>query len=167
MPVDLSNPSGFNEFWKNTVDQFRTEAIDDHTGSGGDLEPIEYHHTGPVSESQLRAQNAYPWVWSVPQTHTPSYATINTDQGELQMQIVVFAQDTDPQSAFDKARALLGRIVNKVEGSALVDSNGNAQAAQVRLDTFDMDSGVSPGGSSRAQTRAGMAIFNIEIERSY
>ena len=56
MPVDLSNPSGFNEFWTSTVDQFRKEAIDDHLGSNENLEPVEDHITGPVTEQQLRAQ---------------------------------------------------------------------------------------------------------------
>lgn len=163
MPIDLSNPTGFNQFWTDTVSQFRTEAIDDHL-NGGNLDPVNDHITGPVDATTLAAQYAMPVVWSVPTTHSPAYATISTDQGTLSMRVVVFAEDTDPSTAFDKARELGGRIVNNVERSALVDSNGNAQAAEVLLDDFQMDSRpvTNQGG---AQLKFCELAFSIEVER--
>lgn len=165
MPVDTTDQQGFNKFWDDTVGQFRAEAIENHV-QDGNLTALEDHVTGPVTEQQLAAQNAFPFVWTVPQSHSPAYATVNTDQGDLQMQVVMFAQDTDPEAAFTKARVLLGRVVNNVEGSALVDDSGTAHAASVDLTNFQMDIGISPG-DSRAQVRSGQAIFSINVERPY
>lgn len=165
MPVDMSNPTGFNQFWEDTVDQFRKEAIDDPM-NGGNLDALNDHKTGPITADQLEAQQAYPFAWTVPQNHSPAYATAASDHGTLQMQVVMFAADAEAKAAFDKARTLLGRVVNNVEGSALVDSNGTAHAAQVKLQTFQMDFQASPG-ASRAQIRTAQGMFGIEIERNY
>jgi uncharacterized protein (DUF2252 family) len=165
MPVDLSSPQGFNRFWADVVDQFRREAIDDHL-QDGNLTPVQDHVVGPTTEEELAAQNAYPFVWSLAQSHTPNYATVSEDHGDLEIQVFLFAQDTNTKAAFDKARALLGRVVNNVEGSALVDDSGTAHASKVLLDSFQMDIGVSPG-TNRAQVRSGQATFSVDVERRY
>lgn len=164
MPVDLSNPQGFNAFWEATVDQFRAEAIDNHL-DGGNLDPLNDHVTGPVDANTLASQYAFPIAWSVPLNHSPAYSTVSTDQGDLSMRVVVLASDTEPQAAFDKARTLGGRIVNNVEGSALVDDSGTAQAARVDLDDFQMDS--RPVAQQGAQVKFAELAFSIHVERSY
>lgn len=164
MPVDLSNPQGFNQFWEDTVDQFRAEAVDNHL-SGGNLDPVNDHVTGPVDSNTLASQYSFPVVWSVPMNHSPAYATVSTDQGALSMRVVVFAADTDAQTAFDKARVLGGRIVNNVEGSALVDGSGTAHAARVDLDDFQMDS--RPVNQKGAQVKFSELAFSVHVERSY
>lgn len=163
MPVDLSNPTGFNRFWQEVVGRFRSEAVDDPM-DGGNLDALEDHITGPVTADQLRAQNAYPFAWSVPRNHSPAYATVTEDQGTLQIQVVIFAADADPELAFEKARVLAGRVVDNVEGSALVGPNGKAAASQVSLQNFQMDFQASPG-DSRAQTRTAQTLFGVEVER--
>lgn len=165
MPVDLSDPQGFNQFWDDVVGQFRKEAVDDHL-QNGNLQPVNAHVTGPVDQDTLASQYAFPVVWSIPTNHSPAYATTSTDQGDLSMTVVVFASDVEPQAAFDKARHLGGRIVNNVEGSALVDDTGTAHAAQVRLDDFQMDSRpvTNQGG---AQVKFCEMAFAIDVERRY
>jgi len=164
MPVDFSNPSGFNQFFDAVVDQFRTEAIDDEL-SGGNLDPVNDHVTGAVDSDTLAAQYDMPVIWSVPLNHSPSYATISTDQGTLSMRVVVLAADMDGDTALKKARVLGGRIVNNVEGSALVDSNGDAQASKVLLDDFQLDS--RPVSGQGAQVKFCELAFSIDVERKY
>lgn len=164
MPVDNTNPTGFNAFFEDTVAQFRAEAIDDHL-NGGNLDPINTHITGPVDANTLASQYAFPVVWSIPTNHSPAYATVNTDQGTLTMNVVVFAADTDADSAFTKARVLGGRIVNNVEGSALVDGNGDAQAARVDLTDFQTDS--RPVAEQGAQVKFAELGFAVQVERNY
>lgn len=164
MPMDLSNPSGFAKWWDDTVGQFRKEAIDDPMADGN-LTVLNNHVTGPITAEQLAAQQAYPFVWSVPQNHSPSRATVSTDHGTLQVQVVTFAADTDADTAFRKAVHLAGRIVDNVEGSALVDDSGSAHAAEVSLTNFQPDYQASPG-EARAQVRTCQAIFDIETERT-
>lgn len=165
MPLDLSNPQGFNQFWEETVDQFRLEAIDSHL-DGGNLDVVNAHETGPVDQNTLQSQYAFPVIWSVPLNHSPSYATTATDHGDLSMRVIVFCQDADAQTAFDKARVLGGRVVNNVEGSALVDQNGDAHAGNVLLDDFQMDSRPvnNQGG---AQLKFCEVMFSISVERPY
>lgn len=164
MPVDTSNPQGFNQFWEETVDQFRAEAVDDHL-DGGNLDPVNSHITGSVDADTLAAQYDFPVVWSIPTNHSPNYATISTDQGTLTMNVVVFAADTDPDAAFTKARVLGGRIVNNVEGSALVDDSGTAHAARVDLNDFQTDS--RPVANQGAQVKFAELSFAVEVERDY
>lgn len=164
MTVSFSNPQGFNKYWEDTVGQFRKEAIDDEL-SGGNLDPVNAHITGPVDANTLAAQYEFPVVWSIPTDHSTAYATTSTDQGDLNMRVVVFAADTDPQSAFKKARVLGGRIVNNVEKSALVDQNGNAQAASVDLDQFQMDTRTVP--QKGAQLKFNEQTWSINVERRY
>lgn len=164
MPVDLSNPTGFNRYWEETVGQFRAEAVDDHL-DGGNLDPINDHVTGPVDADTLASQYAFPVVWSVPTNHSPAYATVNTDQGTLSMRVVVFAADTDPDMALTKARVLGGRIVDNVEGSALVDDSGDAHAARVDLNDFQLDS--RPVSGQGAQLKFAELAFGIQVERNY
>ena len=165
MPVDLSGQTGFNKFWSDTVGQFRAEAIDDHL-NGGNLDAVNDHVTGPVDQQTLASQYAFPVIWSIPTNHSPAYATIATDQGALTIRVVVFATDTDPETAFDVARVLGGRVVNNVEGSALVDDSGTAHAAKVELADFQMDSRPvnNQGG---AQLKFAELQFSVEIERRY
>lgn len=164
MPVDLSDPSGFNKFWDDTVGAFRDEAIDDHI-DGGNLDPLNDHVTGAVDSDTLAAQYAFPVVWSVALNHSPAYATTATDQGDLTMRVVVFASDTDPDLALQKARVLGGRIVDNVEGSALVDDAGNAQASKVELDDFQLDS--RPVSGQGAQLKFAELAFSVNVERKY
>lgn len=164
MPVDLSSQAGFNSFWEGVVGEFRRIAIDDPM-DGGNLDDVTTHLRGAVDQDTLVNQHAYPLVWSVPLNHSPSYATVNTDQGTLSMRVVVLAADTDPETAFRKARTLAGRVVNNVEGSALVDQNGDAQASTVELQDFQMDS--RPLTSKGAQVKFGETQFSIDVERTY
>lgn len=164
MPVDLSDPEGFNAFWEDTVGQFRQEAIDDHL-DGGNLDPVNSHVTGIVDGDTLAAQYDFPVVWSVPTNHSPAYETVRTDQGALTMNVVVFAADTDPDKAFTKARVLGGRIVNNIEGSALIDDDGNANAARVDLNDFQTDS--RPVANQGAQVKFAEISFGINVERDY
>jgi hypothetical protein len=156
MPMDLSNPTGFNKFW--------AEAIDDHL-DGGNLDAVNEHITGAVDPDTLAAQYAFPVVWSVPTNHSPDYATVATDQGTLSFQVVTLAADTDPDIALQKARTLGGRIVNNVEGSALVDDSGTAHAARVDLDDFQLDS--RPISGQGAQVKYCELAFAIRTERRY
>ena len=161
--VDLSNPSGFNAFWERVIDAFRQVAIDDPMG-GGNLDPVNEHVTGPVSAQNLRSQYAFPIVWSVPEGHTPAYDTISTDQGDIRMRVVTFAADTDPQRAFDVARALAGRIVNNVEGNRSLVIDGSANAEATFLDDFQMDFRVTDG-NERAQVKYAQMFFDVETKR--
>jgi hypothetical protein len=164
MPVDLTDPQGFNKFWEETVGQFRAEAIDNHL-DGGNLDPLNSHVTGAVDADTLAAQYDFPVVWSIPTNHSPNYATITTDQGALTINVVVFAADTDPDAAFQKARVLGGRIVNNVEGSALVDDNGDAHAGRVDLNDFQTDS--RPVAGQGAQVKFAELSFAVQVERDY
>jgi hypothetical protein len=165
MPLDMSDPRGFNAFWEDTVDQFRLEAIDQHLDTGN-LSAVNVHETGPVDQNALQSQYAFPVIWSVPTNHSPAYATTNTDHGDLGMRVVVFASDVDAQTAFDKARTLGGRVVNNVEGSALVDQNGDAHAANVLLDDFQTDS-RPVNNQGNAQLKFAELAFSINVERPY
>lgn len=165
MPVDLSNPTGFNKFFEDTVGQFRAEAIDDHLADGGSLDELNDHVTGAVDSDTLAAQYAFPIVWSVPLNHSPAYATTATDQGTLSMRVVVFAADTDPDFALRKARHIGGIIVDNVEGSALVDDSGTAHAARVDLDDYQLDS--RPVSGQGAQVKFCELAFSIQVERRY
>lgn len=164
MPVDLSNPSGFNQHWVDVVTQFRKEAIDDHL-SGGNLDVINDHITGPVDPQTLAAQYAFPVVWSLPTSHSPAYDTVATDHGALDITVTVFAADTDAETAYQKARELGGRIVNNVEGSALVNDQGDAEAARVDLTQFDMD--TRPATGNGAQVKYSEANYQVQTERNY
>lgn len=164
MPVDLSNPTGFNKYWTDTVGQFRAEAVDDHI-DGGNLDPVNAHVTGAVDADTLAAQYDFPVIWTVPTNHSPAYATVNTDQGTLNMRVVVFAADIDPDKALTKARVLGGRIVNNVEGSALVDDSGTAHAGRVDLNDFQLDS--RPVSGQGAQLKFAELAFGIQVERNY
>jgi len=164
MPVDLSNPTGFNKYWTDTVGQFRAEAVDDHI-DGGNLDPVNDHVTGVVDADTLAAQYDFPVIWSVPTNHSPAYATVATDQGTLNMRVVVFAADIDPDAALTKARVLGGRIVNNVEGSALVDDSGTAHAGRVDLNDFQLDS--RPVSGQGAQLKFAELAFGIQVERNY
>lgn len=163
MPIDFSNPEGFNAFFEGTVGAFRSEAIDDHL-SGGNLDPVNDHITGAVDADTLASQYDFPVVWSVPTNHSPAYATTATDQGTLSMRVVTFAADHDPDVAFKKARVLGGRIVNNVEGSALI-VDGRANASKVELADFQTDS--RPVSGNGAVLKFAELAFNIEVERKY
>lgn len=164
MPVDLSNPQGFNAFWEDTVEHFRAEAIDDHL-DGGNLDPVNDHVTGSVDADTLASQYAMPIVWSTPTNHSPAYATVGTDQGTLSMNVVVLAADQNPDSALQKARVLAGRIVDNVEGSALVDDSGTAHAGRVDLQDFQVDS--RPVSGQGAAVKFTELSFGIQVERQY
>jgi len=164
VPIDLGDPQGFNRFWENTVGAFRAEAIDDHL-DGGNLDPVNAHITGVADANTLAAQYDFPVIWSTPTTHSPTYATVATDQGALSINVVIFAADTDPDAAFQKARVLGGRIVNNVEGSALVDDDGNANASKVELDEFRTDS--RPVNQQGAQVKFAEVAFDVDVERRY
>jgi len=164
MPMDLSSPQGFNQFWEDTVEQFRAEAIDDHL-NGGNLDVVNDHVTGPVDQNTLAAHYAYPVIWTIALNHSPNYATTATDQGVLSVRAVAFASDTDAETALSKARTLGGRMVNNVEGSALVDDQGDAHAANVRLIDFQLDS--RPVTGQGAQVKFCEIQFGIDVERRY
>lgn len=165
MTVDFSNPQGFNKFFEDTVRLFREQAIDDHLADGEDLDAINDHVTGAVDADTLAAQYNWPIVWSVPMNHSPAYATTTTDQGTLSIRVVVFAADTDPDTALQKARVLGGRIVTNIEGSALIDDQGKAHAARVDLDDFQLDS--RPMSNQGAQVKFCELAFSIQVERHY
>jgi len=164
MPVDMSDPSGFNAYWEATLTRFRAEAIDDHL-DGGNLDPINDHVTGAVDQDSLASQYAFPVIWSVPSGHQPTYETVATDQGTIQVTVVVLAADTNPDMAFQKARTLGGRIIDNVEGSALVDDSGRAHASRVDLNEFILDN--RPVSGKGAQVKFAEIDFNIEVERRY
>lgn len=163
MPMDLDDDSGFNQFWDDTISAFRKEAIDDHL-DGGNLDAVNDHVIGPVDSTTLAAQYAMPVVWSVPTGHSPAYATTATDQGTLSMRVVTFAKDQHQPTAFKKARVLGGRIVDNVEGSALV-VDGRANASKVELDDFQTDS--RPVSGQGAALKFAELAFSIEVERKY
>jgi len=164
MPVDLATQTGFNDFWEGVVGTFRRVAVDDPM-NGGNLDGVTTHLKGAVDQDTLLNQHAYPVVWSVPLNHSPNYATVDSDQGTLSMRVVVLAADVDPETAFRKSRTLAGRIVNNVEGTALVDQNGDAQASNVELQDFQMDS--RPLTSKGAQVKFAEVQFSIDVERRY
>lgn len=166
MPLDLDPSTGFNAYWDDTVSQFRKEAIDDHLADGDVLDAVNSHVTGPVDADTLFAQYAFPIIWSIPTNHSTAYATTSTDHGALSMRVVVFATDTDPDIAFQKARVLGGHIVDNVEGSALVDDSGTAHAARVDLDDFQMDS-RPVANQGNAQVKFCELSFSIQVERPY
>jgi hypothetical protein len=164
MPVDMSSPSGFNAYWEGTLTRFRAEAVDDHL-DGGNLDPINDHVTGAIDQDTLASQYAFPVVWSVPSGHQPTYETVATDHGTMPVTVVVLAADTDPDMAFQKARTLGGRIIDNVEGSALVDDSGTAHASRVDLNEFIVDN--RPVSGKGAQVKFAEIDFNIQTERNY
>lgn len=173
MPIDLSNPSGFNAFWVNVVEAFREIGIGDYSdddptnwtvpsnlqdGSGDPI--LNDHIKGPVDGQTLASQHAYPVVWSVPQSWTPSYDTSKSDQGQLQVMVVVFAADQDQWYGFRKARELGGRIVNNLEADRALDGNASA----VWLENFQTDFLVG-GQNTRAQLQFCSAVYQIDAKR--
>lgn len=175
MSIDLSNPSGFSKTWDDIVTAFREVAIDNAMAAGGNLhdgsagEPILNDHiTGPVDGQTLAAQYAYPVVWSVPQTWTADYRTNASDQGELQVQVVIFTQNQDQDRAFREGRELLGRIVNNVENDRSLSGGSTDAAGKVGgtwMTNFQMDFTMSTGQGTRAQLTWGQALFQIDAKR--
>jgi len=173
MPIELDNPSGFSKTWDDIVTAFREVAIDQPmnggnlTDAGGDP-VLNDHITGPVNGQTLAAQYAYPVVWSVPQQWTADYQTTAADQGQLQLQVVVFTADADQETAFRKARELLGRIVNNVEADRSLSGGTTDAAGKVGgtwLTNFQMDFTLSAGQGNRAQITWGQALFDIDAKR--
>lgn len=173
MPIGLDNPSGFNAFWVDIVDAFREVGIGDYSDADpnnwtipanlqdGSGDPIFNDHLqGPVDSQTLPNQTAFPVVWSVPQSWTPSYDTSRSDQGQLQIMVVVFAADQHAETGFRKARELGGRIVNNLEA----DRDLNGAAAAVWLTEFNADYLVA-GEGPRAQLQYCQAVYQIDAKR--
>lgn len=154
----------FNDFWEDVVGAFRTVAIDDAM-DGGNLDGLNDHVTGPVTDQHLAAQYAFPIVWSVPESHTPDYATVRSDQGDLRVRVITFAADADPQTAFDEARELGGHIVDNVEANRSLVVDGSAHAEGVWLSEFQMDFRVTMG-NERAQVKFCQMFFDINTKRA-
>lgn len=173
MTLDLSNPSGFSKFWNDVVTAFREVAVDNATNSGGNLHDgsdpvINDHIKGPVDGQTLASQYAYPVIWTVPQQWVPAYQTNASDQGEMQIQVVAFTMDQDAETGFQKARELLGRIVNNIEDDRSL-SGGSTDAAgsigRTELTNFQMDFVLSTEGGQRAQLTWGQALFDLHAKR--
>ena len=169
--IDLSDPSGFNEYWTDTVDAFREVAIDGPLAdpasnlTTADGDPVlNAHVTGPVSDQNLAAQYAFPIAWSVPEGHTPSYDTVSTDQGDIRMRVVTFAADTDPDRASKVARALGGRIVDNVEANRSLVVDGDVHAEGTFLTEFQADFRIT-SGNERAQVKYCQMFFDIGTKR--
>lgn len=180
MPLDMSNPEGFTAFLFDVFDAFREVAIGVYEGDDpddwtvpdnlldADGDPVLNDvAVGPVVEDALASQHAYPLAWVVPQTYTPSYETSATDQGELQVQVVIFATDTDPWSALKKAATISGRIVNNVEADrALTTASIDNDAAATWLTNYQLDFQATPG-NERAQLKFCQMLFGVNVERRY
>ena len=165
MPVDTSNQTGFNDAWDQLVSSFRAVAIDNHTDQGEALEDLKNHITGPTNGQELAAQVAYPVVWTLPTSWNPSYDTVSTDQGVLEIRAVVIGNNTDQQVAFDDARILLGRIVNNIENDPELAGAGDPVASRTWLADFQMDDRVNRSGDQRAQLKFATGLFRITAKR--
>lgn len=162
---DTPEPGSYNEWWTDIVGAFRSVAIDDHLADGENLDRLNDHITGPVSSDSLASQYQYPVIWSVPQSHTPAYDTVSTEHGDIQVQVVVFATDVEPDAAFQKARALAGRVIDNVEANRSLVIDGTSHG-DVFLDSLQMDFQSYPG-SPRAQLKFAQMLFSIDINRRY
>lgn len=171
--VDLSNPSGFSKTWDDIVTAFRDVAIDNAMDPGGNLHDgsapvVNDHVTGPVTGETLATQYAYPVLWSVPQQWTADYQTTSADHGELQIQVVSFAADQDPETGFRVARELLGRVVNNIEDDRELSGGSTDAAGKVGgtwMTNFQMDYTLSTDGGQRGQLFFGQALFQIDAKR--
>lgn len=180
MPLDMSNPQGFTAFLFDAFDAFREVAVGTYEGDDpanwtvpSNLEDangdpiLNDVAVGPVVEDALASQHAYPLAWVVPQTYTPAYETSATDQGDLQVQVVIFATDTDAWTALKKAATISGRIVNNVEADrALTGASVDNDVAATWLTNYQLDFQATPG-NERAQLKFCQMLFGLNVERKY
>jgi len=162
---DPANYDGFTQFYLEILDRFRDVAVDNHTGSSGNLSMINEHIRGITDPETLLSQYEFPVLMSYPTTTTPVKATVASDRGEINMQVVAWTANYEQVTALEDAIIIAGNVVNNVENDReLVNGTGRAAATDIDVQEFAPDFMLQTG-QTNAFLKFCQVTFNVEYKR--
>lgn len=160
---DPANYSGFTQFYLDVLQTFRDVAINNHLS--GNLDMVNDHIQGVTDPETLLAQYELPVVMSYPVTSEPDRGTIQSDQGQVGMQVVSWTANYDQVTALEDAIIIAGNVVNNVESDReLVNGDAKATATDTELREFSPDFTLATGNSN-AFLKFTQATFDVHYKR--
>jgi len=162
---DPSDYDGFTQFYLEIVSRFRSVAVDNHTGTNGNLSMLNDHIKGITDPETLLAQYELPVVMSYPTTTEPEKATVGSDRGQIGMQVVAWTANYEQVTALEDAIIIAGNVVNNVEADReLVDGTGRAAATDIDIREFSPDFTLQTG-QTNAFLKFCQVTFDVEYKR--
>jgi len=163
--IDLSNLSGFTETYFKVLDRFRNVAVDNHTGSGGNLSEIDAHVRGVVEPQDMMQQFDPPLLMTVPTPVDSDYSTTTSETGTVAFQLISWVWDKNEQYALEESALYAAKTVDNVEGDrSLLDGNSKTPVHDVRFVNFAPDFRVT-GGEGPLYLKYTEVDFEVEYKR--